>query len=149
MPAIKQFQGNDAEAIEYIMRTNKRRNLTSSQWACIATEAEEMLSAIAEAVEAERRRKQAETQSETMKKPIPQLVAPQVPSKKSENETRQKAAEIFNTNRTYISEAQKLKEEKQTVQFVEPSVKDNSKLATQKAAEIFNTNRIRNFYSHL
>jgi N6-adenosine-specific RNA methylase IME4 len=116
MPAIKQFQGNDAEAIEYIMRTNKRRNLTSSQWACIATEAEEMLAAIAEAVEAERRKKQAETQSETKKEGLSdnKLTHSPRPEKQPERVT-QKAAEIFNTNRTYISEAQKLKEEKPEV----------------------------------
>lgn len=114
-PKIEQFTGSDTDAIEFVMRTNKRRNLNSSQWACIAAEADQMMAALSAAVEAERRKKQAETQSETMKKPITQLVAPQVPSKKAENETRQKAAEVFNTNRTYISEAAKLKEEKPEV----------------------------------
>jgi len=172
-PKIEQFAGSDTDAIEFVMRTNKRRNLNSSQWACIAAEAEEMIVAIAAAVESERRKKQAETQSETMKKPITQLVAPQVPSNKRRNLTSsqwaciateaeemlqtiaeaveaakaeknrlaaiqqhsggcdnkltdpqptrqpervtQKAAEVFNTNRTYISEAAKLKEEKPEV----------------------------------
>ncbi|NCB48000.1 hypothetical protein EOM81_13440, partial [bacterium] len=83
------------DAISFIMRTNKRRNLTSSQWAAIAVEAEDMVKAIAEAVEAERRKKQAETQAETMKKPIPELIPEQV---KPIVETRAKLAEMFNTN---------------------------------------------------
>jgi N6-adenosine-specific RNA methylase IME4 len=115
MPATKQFQGNDAEAIEYIMRTNKRRNLTSSQWACIAAEAEEMLSTIAAAVEAERLRKQKENAAnQHTEKTEPCVNKLPQPTKQPERVT-QKAAEIFNTNRTYISEAQKLKEEKPEV----------------------------------
>ena len=35
-PVTAEYKGSDADAIEYIMRTNKRRNLNSSQWACIA-----------------------------------------------------------------------------------------------------------------
>jgi ATP-dependent protease ClpP protease subunit len=33
------------------MRTNKRRNLNSGQWACIAAEADDLLAVIAEQVE--------------------------------------------------------------------------------------------------
>lgn len=118
MPATKQFSGSDAEAIEYIMRSNKRRNLTSSQWACIATEAEEILQAIAEAVEAERRRKQAEA-AESRARTGTGTFEPTCDNKLTEvvkpERVTQKAAEIFNTNRTYISEAAKLKEQQPEV----------------------------------
>lgn len=106
-PRTTTFFGTDSEAISYTMRTNKRRNLNSSQWAAIAVEAEDLLSAIAEAVEAEKLAKQkanaANQHSEPCGKKLPQ------PSR-DENRVTQKAAELFNTNRTYINEAKKLKE---------------------------------------
>lgn len=104
------FKGSDEEAIAFMMRTNKRRNLNSGQWSCIAVEAEELVNAIREAVEKERRAKQAETQEKTMKKnePIGKKISPQVASKE-ENKTAHKTAELFNTNRTYVNQATKLK----------------------------------------
>ena len=68
-------------------RTNKRRNLTSSQWAAIAVEAEEILAAIAVAVESERRTKISEArQAETT-----QLIEPS--PEKNERSSHAKAAE--------------------------------------------------------
>lgn len=121
-PEYAEFKGNDAEAIEFVMRTNKRRNLNSSQWACIAAEADEMLKAIGEAVEADRRKKIAERENvanqHTAKAETCQLIDTTAkkpePTKQPERVT-QKAAETFNTNRTYISEAIKLKEERPEV----------------------------------
>jgi len=117
-PKIEQFAGSDTDAIEFVMRTNKRRNLNSSQWACIAAEAEEMLKAIGEAVEAERRRKIAEqmqgNENRKVEKQTSQLIDTSEKPIRQER-TAQKVAEVFNTNRTYVSEAQKLKEEKPEV----------------------------------
>ena len=73
----------------------------------IAVEAEEICKVIADAVEAERRKKQAETQKETMKKePISELIPRQVERPKPQIETRAKIAETFNTNPRYISDAE-------------------------------------------
>ena len=44
----------------YIMRTNKRRNLTSGQWAAVAVEQEELVREIAAGVERERLEKQSQ-----------------------------------------------------------------------------------------
>lgn len=87
------FTGSDSEAIAYMMRTNKRRNLNKGQWATIAVEAEEIMSAI----KAERGRPKKE-----------QKIAP-LP--KDQRTTSHKAAELFNTNRTYINQAAKVKAE--------------------------------------
>lgn len=103
-PVSIQFDGDDAAAIQFTVRTNKRRNLTSSQWAAVAVEADEIIAAIAEAVEQERRSKIAESrQSETS-----QLID----QSKNHNDSKaaHKAAELFNTNRTYINDAKKLRE---------------------------------------
>ncbi len=45
-PNYKEFEGSDIEALEFVMRTNKRRNLTSSQWAVIAIDSEEIVETI-------------------------------------------------------------------------------------------------------
>lgn len=110
IPVYKDFIGSDQEAISFVMRTNRRRNLTSSQWACIATEAEELITGIKEKVEQERREKQAETQKSGAKV---QLIVPQV--KDTSKLASTKVSELFNTNRTYISDAAKLKETKPEV----------------------------------
>ena len=58
-PVYTTFSGSATDAVNFTMRTNKRRNLTSSQWAAVAVEAEDILQAIRDAVEEERRAKQA------------------------------------------------------------------------------------------
>lgn len=103
-PATKEFTGSDTDAINYTLRTNKRRNLTSSQWATIAVDAEEIMAAIAEEVELERRKKQSETQS--MIEPMAEQIPPQA---KYERESATKTATIFNTNGNYIKAAKRLK----------------------------------------
>lgn len=107
-PTYETFQGSDEEAIRYMMRTNKRRNLNSGQWACIAVEAEDLIEAIRKQVEKQRRAKQAETQTKK-ENPITQKIVEQVP--RSQKEAAHKTAELFNTNRTYVNQASKLKEQ--------------------------------------
>lgn len=91
-PPTLQFDGNESEAIGLVMRTNKRRNLNSGQWATIAVEAEDILIAI----KAKRGRPEKE-----------QIIAP---LSKDQRCTNYKAAELFNTNRTYINQATKIKQ---------------------------------------
>jgi len=111
------FVGDDAEAIAYMMRTNKRRNLNSGQWATIAVEAEELIAAIRFKVEKERRDKQAETKRQTTSQKalsaaaevVVQKIVPQ--PKDTSKLVATKTAELFNTNRTYVNQAAKLKAE--------------------------------------
>jgi len=129
-PSYTTFSGTDTDAIAFVMRTNKRRNLNSGQWACIAAEADDLLAVIREQVEKERRQRQAETQSRddgyspelaAITPPItkgeaerfadlsiPQKIAGQ-PKNDNSKETSAKAAELFNTNRTYVNQAVKMK----------------------------------------
>lgn len=100
-PVTTIFAGDDADALDYTLRTNKRRNLTSSQWAAVAVEADELIAAIRAAQPVGGRPRAGE------EKPA-QLIAPV----KDERSTAHKAAEVFNTNRTYINEAAKLKQER-------------------------------------
>lgn len=106
-PIYKDFVGSDIEAINFVMRTNKRRNLTSTQWACVAVEAEDLIFKLKEETERHRREKQALTQSNGA---ITQLIVEQ-PIDRTKNETASKVAEVFNTNRTYVNEAARFKKE--------------------------------------
>jgi len=99
-PSIRVFDGSDIEAIQLVMRTNKRRNLNSGQWATIAVEAEDIMGAIAE---------QAKTQQGKRTDLTLDKKLSNVPKSEHAEKTATKAAEIFQTNRTYINQATKIK----------------------------------------
>lgn len=107
-PSIRVFDGSDIEAIQLVMRTNKRRNLNSGQWATIAVEAEDIMGAIAEQVEKERIEKQKANATNQHQEPLGKKL-PQPYATRDEQKTATKAAEIFQTNRTYINQATKIK----------------------------------------
>jgi hypothetical protein len=101
-PTYTTFRGTHGEAIAFVMRTNKRRNLNSGQWACMAAEADDLLAVIAKQSEEDRKAKIAAARSDETRQKI-------APSEKDENKTATKAAELFNTNRTYVNQAVKMK----------------------------------------
>ena len=98
-PPTRQFDGNESEAIGLVMRTNKRRNLNSGQWATIAVEADDIIKAIAEDGKARQLRKPSDS--------VTQKFALQT---KDQRTTCHKAAQLFNTNRTYVNQAAKIKQ---------------------------------------
>jgi N6-adenosine-specific RNA methylase IME4 len=88
------------------MRTNKRRNLTSSQWAAIAVEADELIEILKEAINAAYIEKQKQNAINSRKGGyVNKMTQPA----NTPNRLQQKLADTFNTNRNYINEAQKLK----------------------------------------
>lgn len=117
---FEEFKGTETEALQYVLRSNKRRNLTSLQWACIANDSEEIIKLIREKVKEEGyQKREAENQytkvdsvetfpqdadddfwgaveKEEIKKPI---------------RTSEILAETFNTNDKYINKMAKLKNE--------------------------------------
>jgi hypothetical protein len=97
-PVYENFEGTLLEAIQFIMRTNKRRNLTSSQWAAIANEATDIINTLER--EAKERQKLSEGRGKKGKVKIPYLDKAQV---------SEKLAEIFPTNPTYIKQAKRIK----------------------------------------
>ena len=105
-PPYQTFQSDKLDALKYVLRSNNRRDLTSSQRAAIAAEADEMVKAIQQQIEVERRRKQAETLTNTHAGVSDKKLTQTKPERSS-----QKIADTFNTNRTYITEAQKLRTE--------------------------------------
>ena len=134
-PSYREFTGTDAQALDFVMRTNKRRNLNSSQWAVIAVEAEEIINGIRIDVDIERRKKISESmvsnKNASKEKQNSQLIDESVINFEftpvlsqsadaktigeiqcNEHRTDQKIASTFNTNRTYINEAPRLRNDK-------------------------------------
>lgn len=107
-PSYTTFSGSDADAIAFVMRTNKRRNLNSGQWACIAAEADSLLAVIRQRVEEERIAKQKANAANQHQEPSVKKLTE--PNENNQARSDQKAAELFNTNRTYVSQAVKIKE---------------------------------------
>jgi len=105
-PAYTTFEGTASEAIALVMRTNKRRNLNSGQWACIAAEADDLLAVIRETVERAAERKRIENAANQHQPADKNLSAPK---QEHADKTATKAAEMFNTNRTYVNQAVKMK----------------------------------------
>jgi len=111
-PVYIEFQGGEIDAINFVIRTNNRRNLTSSQWAAIAVDAEEIIKIIEEDTERVRREKQGETQT-GMKYKQQNLYNNLLLHRKKNpniNAVHTKVAESFTTNRTYINNARNIKE---------------------------------------
>jgi hypothetical protein len=105
-PTYTTFRGSDGDAIAFVMRTNKRRNLNSGQWATVAADAEDLMAAIA--AEAEKN-----VGGRPKKRPEPEPIELQqkiVAVSSNRNVTDTKAAELFNTNRTYVNQAVKMKQ---------------------------------------
>lgn len=106
-PKYKQFVGDFSEALNYVLAKNKdRRHLTESQKAGIAVKSEELL---------ERFEKQAHENSlRNLEKnnitDSQKIVSPKTLHKEwNKNSVSGKLASIFNTNRTYIDQAKKVR----------------------------------------
>jgi len=146
VPVYKTFTGTPGDAINFVMRTNKRRNLTKDQWLIIATESTEMISIIKKQIENDKKTKltgnnNASKQSvnkftdrfpegdlfETVKQPVVR--------------TNEVIAKTFNTNSTSLTEALKLKNTKPDVYEDVKSGKKTfaevkKELIQEKAAEV-------------
>jgi hypothetical protein len=110
-PAYSTFTGTEMDALEFVLSTNRRRNLNSGQRATVAAEAEELRAAIAEEVDEERKRKQKENAANQHTEPCNKKLLQPAQRDPNENATATKAAELFNTNRTYVNQAVKMRKE--------------------------------------
>tara|TARA_R110001606_G_C15336907_1_gene646132 strand:+ start:24 stop:1160 length:1137 start_codon:yes stop_codon:yes gene_type:complete len=107
-PIYKHFTGSSLEALTFILRTNNRRDLTSSQRACLAADSEEIIETLTKEIEEERRKKISESRQNEMREKIPS-------SKRDETKVTTKLAQTFGTNSRYVSDAQRFKKEKPEV----------------------------------
>jgi hypothetical protein len=109
-PTYLEFKGSDLEAMDFIWRSNKRRNLTSSQWSTIATEAQPIMEAIQAAVQKEKAEKLEGNKNACKDKPIVEQIPPTEKSKRDDSKrSAVKLAKQFNTNPKYLAKANELK----------------------------------------
>jgi len=109
-PLYKKFLGNDLEAMDFIWRSNRRRNLTSSQWSVIATEAQPIMDAIAAAVKKEKAEKLEGNQNASTKKPLAESIPPsEKPKRDDSKRSAVKLAKQFHTNPKYVAKAKEIK----------------------------------------
>jgi hypothetical protein len=110
LPEYKEFSGNDLEALDFVWRSNKRRNLTSSQWSAIATDAQPIIDAIHEAVKKERAEKLEGNQNACVEKRLVESILPTDKPKRDESKrATAKIAKQFNTNEKYLAKSKELK----------------------------------------
>jgi len=98
VPVYENFEGTLLEAIQFILRTNKRRNLTSSQWAAIANEATDIIN------ELERQAKERMLAGKKVN-PGPQSVLP------SKGKVADQVTKIFPTSKNNYYAAKRIKQE--------------------------------------
>lgn len=106
-PVFKHFEGSDYEAIQFVVRSNMRRNLTASQLACVAVLNDEIFQIIQDETEKNRREKISENNGKKERS------GNELPSRKNSDDAKssQKLAEVFGTNRTDVQIMSKLKTE--------------------------------------
>ena len=110
LPKYEEFNGSDLEAMDFIWRSNKRRNLTSSQWSTIATEAQPIMEAIQAAVQKEKAEKLEGNKNACKDKPIVEQIPPSEKSKRDDSKrSAVKLAKQFNTNPKYVAKAEELR----------------------------------------
>ena len=107
-PSYEQFVGDDSAAVAFVMRTNKRRNLNSGQWATVAVEAEAVMEAIRAKVEKERIAKQKANAANQHTQPSGKNL-PEASKGEESTKTASKLAAAFNTNNAYVKQATKIK----------------------------------------
>ena len=98
------------------MRSNKRRDLTSSQWAVLAVESEGIYEEIRRATEEERKQKISESRigiNQFEDRPENKFsgLTDSEPSDTHQTRTATKIASTFNTNQNYVNAAKRLKEQ--------------------------------------
>jgi len=109
-PAYLEFKGSDLDAMDFIWRSNKRRNLTSSQWSAIATEAQPIMESIEAAVKKEKAEKFEGNKNAAKGKQLVEQIPPtEIPKRDDSKRSAAKLAKQFNTNPKYVAKAKELK----------------------------------------
>jgi DNA modification methylase len=149
-PAFKTFEGSTLDALQFLVRTNNRRDLNSSQRAAIAVEAEDLIAVLK--AEAEKKylegvKKGGEEAGAGRPKNSSVELVPQ--SNNEQNKVRTQLAQTFNTNPRYVSDAARLKRENPQAfeaikagQKVITQVKQEEKVKALKQAEAEKTKAI-------
>lgn len=134
-PVFKHFEGSDYEAIQFVVRSNMRRNLTASQLACVAVLNDEIFKIIQDETEKIRREKISENNGR--KSTTTQQIGESSDKKSHDTESSQKLAEVFGTNRTDVQIMSKLKtENKKLFDEVREGKKTKSEAIKEQKKEV-------------
>jgi hypothetical protein len=121
------FPGNDQDAINFVWRAAKRRNITSSQWAVAAAKALPMMDEIMAKIKTEKAEKLHGNQN-AKKKQMGESIPPIDLPKKERNELRRsrgQLAKMFHTNTKYLEKVKKLSpEQREQIERGELSISD-------------------------
>lgn len=101
-PVVEHFNGTDQDAMQFVIRSNTRRNLNKGQWATIAVEASAMIEELK--AEAESRKGGRPRKDEKPEEKVPQVL-------ERTPQSRELLAKAHNTNSRYVAQAQALKTE--------------------------------------
>lgn len=94
----KDFKGTDDDALQFVIKSNERRDLTKSQRACLAVELKPMFEELA-------KKRQRANLKQGDKTPVPE----NFPERNAES--REQAGEQFGVNPHYVQDAQNIKKE--------------------------------------
>lgn len=103
-PKFQTFTGSEIDAMQIVIRTNNRRDLTSSQRAAIAVEAEDLIAVL----KAESKERSLANLKKGNEKSDRELIPGRENNKP--NEVRNQLAETFGTNPRYVSDMAQIKE---------------------------------------
>jgi N6-adenosine-specific RNA methylase IME4 len=104
-PKFQTFTGSEIDAMQIVIRTNNRRDLTSSQRAAIAVEAEDLIAVL----KAEAKERSLANLKKGNEKPEVELIPPR--GNPEQNKVRNKLAETFGTNPRYVSDMAQIKDD--------------------------------------
>ena len=136
IPTFKTFEGSTLDALQFLVRTNNRRDLNSSQRAAIAVEAEDLIAVL-----------KSEAKAAQIRKPVNSVVE-LIPQQNDyeQNKARTQLAQTFNTNPRYVSDAARLKRENpqafeaiKSGQKAITQIKQEEKVKALKQAEVEKT----------
>jgi hypothetical protein len=110
-PLFDQFDGTDEEAMAFVMRSNKRRNLTDERLTALALQSDDIMKAIQKQVEEGRREKLVGNDNASKEKTTTLNSDSSILKGKNENTTDAKIAEAIGVKRNQVEKIKKLKKE--------------------------------------
>jgi hypothetical protein len=110
-PFFDQFDGTGEEAMAFVMRSNKRRNLTDERLTALALQSDDMMKAIQKQVEEGRREKLHGNDNASKEKTTTLNSDSSISKDKNENTTDAKIAEAIGVKRNQVEKIKKLKKE--------------------------------------
>ncbi len=136
-PLLDHFAGNDEEALAFVMRSNKRRNLSDERLTALALQSDDLMKAIQNQVEEGRRAKLVGNVNASKEKTTTPNSDSSISIDKNENTTIAKIADSIGVKRNQVEKIAKLKKENPVAfKQVAAGITTTRKLNLEKKAEL-------------